>query len=132
MKNKYFIPYLIFLGLFSIMILASVYNHIFNYEVVVGEYAKLGYPEHLIAPMVIAQLFGLFVIIYNKGELLLEWAYAGFFINLIFAIIAHYVSKHGNGAASVICLTLLWSTYSLNIKAKQAKKSESKKAIQIV
>ncbi|MEL6483600.1 MAG: hypothetical protein AAFP96_01990, partial [Bacteroidota bacterium] len=61
-----------------------------------------------------AQFIGLGMIWYNRSKRLLEWAYAGFILNLVFAIIAHYVSKYGNGAPAVICLVLLFSTYFLD------------------
>ncbi len=112
MKKEY-TSYYIFLGLFSMMILASLYKHLFSYDAMVYEYAKLGYPEHLVKPLAIAQCIGLCLIYYNKSKRLLEWAYAGFILNLIFAIIAHYVSKYGNGAPAVICLVFLFITYFL-------------------
>ncbi|MEO9510732.1 MAG: DoxX family protein [Flavobacteriaceae bacterium] len=116
--------YYAFLGMFSLMILASLYRHLFAYDTMVQEYAQLGYPEHLIKPLAIAQLIGLCLIFYNKSKRLLEWAYAGFILNLVFAIIAHYVSKYGNGAPAVICLALLFSTYFLGKKRKSEQEEE--------
>lgn len=124
MKKDY-TTYYVFLGLFSLMILASLYKHLFDYETMVLEYAKLGYPEHLVKPLAIAQFIGLCMIIYNKSKRLLEWAYAGFIINLVLAIIAHYVSKYGNGAPAVICLALLFSTYFLGKKRRTAEEKEN-------
>ncbi|MEO1485363.1 MAG: DoxX family protein [Bacteroidota bacterium] len=113
MQTKYY-AYYTFLGLFSTMIVASLFKHLFMYDQMVLEYAKLGYPEHLVQPLAIAQFIGLGMIWYNRSKRLLEWAYAGFILNLVFAIIAHYVSKYGNGAPAVICLVLLFSTYFLD------------------
>lgn len=124
MKKQY-TTYYIFLGLFSMMILASLYKHLFYYETMVQEYAKLGYPEHLVQPLAIAQLIGLFLIIYNKSKRLLEWAYGGFILNLVFAIIAHYVSKYGNGAPAVVCLALLFTTYFLGNKRSTVQQSDN-------
>lgn len=124
MKKRY-TTYLVFLGLFSLMILASLYKHLFDYQTMVQEYAKLGYPEHLVQPLAIAQFAGLFTIFYNKSKRLLEWAYGGFILNLVFAIIAHYVSKYGNGAPAVICLALLFTTYFLSNKRKPIKEKEN-------
>ncbi|UII80573.1 DoxX family protein [Flagellimonas sp. CMM7] len=124
MKKEY-TTYYVFLGMFSLMILASLYKHLFTYDVMVQEYAQLGYPEHLIKPLAIAQCIGLFLLFYNKSKRLLEWAYAGFILNLVFAIIAHYVSKYGNGAPAVICLALLFSTYFLGKKRKPSEEKEN-------
>ncbi len=123
MQTKYY-AYYTFLGLFSTMILASLFKHLFMYEQMVLEYAKLGYPEHLIQPLAIAQAVGLGTIWYNRSKRLLEWAYAGFILNLVFAIIAHYVSKYGNGAPAVICLVLLFSTYFLDKRRISKRKTE--------
>lgn len=123
MKRRY-TTYYIFLGLFSLMILASLYKHLFYYETMVYEYAKLGYPEHLVQPLAIAQFLGLSLIIYNKSKRLLEWAYGGFILNLVFAIIAHYVSKYGNGAPAVVCLALLFTTYFLSNKRSSVQQSD--------
>ncbi|MGX1930764.1 DoxX family protein [Flagellimonas sp. 2504JD4-2] len=124
MKRQY-TTYYIFLGLFSLMILASLYKHLFYYEVMVQEYAKLGYPEHLVKPLAIAQFLGLSIIIYNKSKRLLEWAYGGFILNLVFAIIAHYVSKYGNGAPAVVCLAILFTTYFLSNKRSTVQQSDN-------
>ncbi|MEO0506122.1 MAG: DoxX family protein [Bacteroidota bacterium] len=123
MQTKYY-AYYTFLGLFSTMILVSLFKHLFMYDQMVLEYAKLGYPEHLVQPLAIAQAVGLGTIWYNRSKRLLEWAYAGFILNLVFAIIAHYVSKYGNGAPAVICLVLLFSTYFLDKRRISKRKTE--------
>ncbi len=120
MDNKNLV-YKIVLALFSFLILGFVWNYLFNYEEALVEFSKLGYPEHLIHSLTVAQILGLAVIVFNKGKWLIEWAYAGFFLNFVFAIIAHYVAKEGNGAAAVICLLVLWVTYVLNKKRKYDK-----------
>ncbi|RNC91645.1 MAG: DoxX family protein [Allomuricauda sp.] len=132
--KKHLITYYTFLGLFSVMILTSLYNHLFDYAATVAEYASLGYPEHLVKPLAIAQFFGLFAIWYNKKKMLVEWAYGGFFANLTLAVVAHYSSKYGNGAEAVICLILLLTTYSLNRKRiahSEAHKEESKVLVKV-
>jgi len=107
------IYYRIFLSVFTAIILFSVYNYIFNFEATLTDLQILRYPSHLIHPLVIAQVLGLIIIITNKIKWLVEWAYAGFFFNLVFAIIAHMATAHGNGAAAAICLLLLCTTYIL-------------------
>ncbi|MEL6975067.1 MAG: DoxX family protein [Bacteroidota bacterium] len=128
MQTKYY-AYYTFLGLFSTMIVASLFKHLFMYDQMVLEYAKLGYPEHLVQPLAIAQFIGLGMIWYNRSKRLLEWAYAGFILNLVFAIIAHYVSKYGNGAPAVICLVLLFSTYFLDKRRISKRTAEEEYAM---
>lgn len=107
------LAYWIFLGLFSVMMLGSLYNYLFEFDATLIEFQKLGYPDYLIHPLIIAQGIGIAVLISNQSKWMVEWAYAGFFMNLVFAIMAHYMSKHGNGAAAVVCLILLWTVYVL-------------------
>lgn len=108
----------LFLTLFCIMILTSVWNYIFDFKETLAEFRMLGYPSHLIHPLVVAQVLGLMILISNRGKWLVEWAYAGFFMNMVFAIIAHYVTAQGNGAAAVVGLILLWTAYVLHKKLK--------------
>ncbi|MEX0274575.1 MAG: DoxX family protein [Flavobacteriaceae bacterium] len=118
------IAYWTFLGLFSLMILGSVWNYMFNFEATLNEFAKLGYPTHLVHPLVVCQIIGLVVLISNKGKWLIEWTYAGFFFNLAFAVMAHYMTKEGNGAAAVIGLIILFATYILNKELKYDREQE--------
>jgi len=112
------VVYLIFMSIFSIIIIYSLCKYIFDFETVAQEFNSLGYPEHLIPLLTLGQALGLFILVRNKGHWLPEWAYTGFFINFICAIVAHYMSKAGNGASAVLCLILLGSIYMLNKKIK--------------
>ena len=105
------ISYLLALSSFSIAMVYAVANSFVNYETIVGTFEKLGYPSYLIFVIGAAQLIGLAVLILNKNNWMTEWAYAGFFMNFIFGIIAHLMAKEGNGAAAVLCIILLWLTY---------------------
>lgn len=100
------------------MIIFSIWNYLFQYEATLEQFKVLGYPEHLIHPLITAQTLGLIIIISNRGKWLIEWAYAGFFMNLLFAIIAHYVTQKGNGAYAVLCLIFLIVTYVMNKQRK--------------
>ncbi len=128
MNNKK-IAYIVVLSLFSLLIMGSIWNYVFNYEETLANFTELGYPEHLIHSLTVAQFVGLAVIIFNKGKWIVEWAYAGFFLNFIFAIVAHYMAKQGNGAAAVICLIMLWITYVLHQKLELEAEEESHEAL---
>ncbi|PCJ92813.1 MAG: hypothetical protein COA50_14860 [Flavobacteriaceae bacterium] len=119
------IAYYIILGLFSTVIFISIWNYLFNYEATVAQLEILGYPGHLIHPLALAQIVGIVIIITNKGGWIINWAYAGFFYNLVFAIIAHHSTNHGNGAAAVICLILLFTSYVLNKQLKNERESNT-------
>ena len=63
------------------------------------EYAKqnvydLGYPEYFRIAMLAMKLLGVLIIIIPKiNPRIKEWAYAGFFINTLFAIISYWAVK---------------------------------------
>lgn len=120
------ITYYISLGLFTIIILFSVWNYLFNFSDTLSQMEMLGYPEHLIHPLAIAQTLGIIILVLNKGGWLINWVYAGFFYNLIFAIIAHYATHEGNGAPAVICLILLCVSYVLNKQLKNQSEIKEK------
>ncbi len=119
--------YRIALILFSIAILYAVANSFINYDAIVLKFQQLGYPSYLIFVIGIAQLLGLAIILLNKGKWLLEWAYAGFFLNFLFGVIAHLLAKDGNGAPAVVCLVLVWVTYIQNKKLKYHKENPKTK-----
>lgn len=123
------IVYWVLLALFTAMILTSIWNYIFHFEETLVQFQILGYPSHLIHPLVVAQFLGLVIMLSNKGKWLIEWAYAGFFMNMVFAIIAHYVTAEGNGAAAVLGLLLLFTIYILNKRLKYMREVEIKEPV---
>ena len=123
--NNAKLNYRISISLFAIAIIAILINYYLNYDAVVVTFTQLGYPSYLIHVLGVAQTIGLIILLFNKGKWILEWAYAAFFMNFTFGIIAHLVSKDGNGATAVICLILVWVTYIQNKKLKYYKESAS-------
>lgn len=119
--NNVKLYYNIAITLFTIAIIGIVGNSYINYDSIVLKFEHLGYPTYLIQVLGVAQILGLLILVSNKGKWLLEWAYAGFFMNFTFGIIAHLLSKDGNGATAVICLVLIWVTYIQNKKLKYYK-----------
>ncbi|MFK5973713.1 MAG: DoxX family protein [Flavobacteriaceae bacterium] len=117
--------YYIVLSLFSLAILLSAYFYIFHYGDVALEFNKLGYPDHLVGIVAFGQVNGLSIIISNSEKSIKEWAYTGFFINFLCAFIAHFFSKHGNGALATLFLILLDVLYILNKLYNSEKASTS-------
>ncbi|TVZ15560.1 DoxX family protein [Maribacter sp. MAR_2009_72] len=118
--------YLVALSLFSIAIIGAIINSIINYEEVAHIFIKLGYPIYLIHLLGVFQTIGLLMIIFNKTHWILEWVYAGFFMNLILGAVAHLAIKDGNGASAVICTVLLFITYILG---KRVRNDENEMAV---
>lgn len=110
MKSKRII-YWIATGLLSALLLFSLYNYIFNFEMVKELMVGFGFPTFLIYFLMIAKILGLIAILSNIKGVIKEWAYAGFFFNFALAFLAHYNASDGEGAGAVIALLLLVISY---------------------
>lgn len=113
------------LSVFAVAIIGAVLNSILNYDTVALTFEALGYPVYLIHLLGTAQIIGLVLIVLNKDKLLLEWVYAGFFMNLILGCIAHLAVNSGNGASAVVCLVILLITYVQAKKIRSYKKEST-------
>ncbi|MBA6315966.1 DoxX family protein [Cellulophaga baltica] len=118
--------YVISLVIFSLTMLGAVLNSAINYDAIVLKIIKLGYPAYLVQVIGTAQVIGISILILNRTNWIREWAYAGFFMNLVFGIIAHLLAKDGNGATAVACSILLLINYVMYKKIKEKKKNKKK------
>ena len=91
LKIGYWIFTLATCGLF----LMSATMYLTKYEMVKGFFQQLGYPTYIIYPLAIAKILGIIVLLTDKSAVLREWAYAGFFFDVILATAAHYFAGHG-------------------------------------
>ncbi|MFK5880039.1 MAG: DoxX family protein [Flavobacteriaceae bacterium] len=113
-RNK--IIYYVATGLLSALMLFSSGMYIFNHEMVSGLFTSFGYPTYIIYPLAVAKLLGLFAIWNPNFKVLKEWAYAGFFFDLILAFFAHYMVSDGGQNAAVIGMLLLIVSYIFSKK----------------
>ncbi len=105
------IIYWIATGLLTVMMLMSVGMYFSNHAEVSDTFLKLGFPTYIIYPLAIAKLLGLIAIWTNKIKALKEWAYAGFFFNIILAIAAHIMINDGEHMPAIVALVLLLVSY---------------------
>lgn len=89
----------------------SVFNYFFNHEVIVGFFENMGYPTYLIYPLAIAKILGLIAIWGNFSKWLKEWAYAGFFYDVVLAFFAHYMMSDGQHMFAVIAFCAVIISY---------------------
>ncbi len=101
------LTYKISTGLFSALILLGVTMYLVDHDNVARTFETLGYPGYLVYPLALAKLLGLVAIWTRRSTTLKEWAYAGFFFDLVLAIMAHVAISDGEFAPAVIGLTLL-------------------------
>ncbi|TNE51056.1 MAG: DoxX family protein [Deltaproteobacteria bacterium] len=81
------------------------------YAFVAKTFTKLGYPTYIIYPLAVVKILGLIAIWTKKSQRLKEWAYAGFFFDLVLAISAHIAVQDGEFAPAVVALVLLLTSY---------------------
>jgi hypothetical protein len=60
-----------------------------NTEMVRGFFEYFNYPTYIVIPLAIAKVLGIIMILTRYSSWLTEWAYAGFFFDLILAGAAH-------------------------------------------
>jgi len=69
--------------------------YFFNTDMVKGFFTALQFPEWVVIPLAIAKVLGVIAILSDLNATLREWAYAGFFFDVILATGAHYTAGHG-------------------------------------
>jgi len=105
------ILYYVSTGLLTFLMLFSVGNYFFNYDMVAGLFKEFGYPTYIIYPLAIAKLLGLYAIWFSKCTPLREWAYAGFFFNVLLAFFAHYMISDGEQLVAVMAFVFVSISY---------------------
>lgn len=102
---------LISTGLLTLLMLFSAGMYFFQNEQIVGAFTKLGYPTYLIYPLAILKLLGLIAIWTKMSKSLTEWAYAGFFFDVILALTAHLMIGDGEFQPASLALVLVLVSY---------------------
>lgn len=109
-KIAYWIVTVLMCGLFAYS--ASMYFT--NTDGIKGFFEVFNYPTYIVIPLAIAKVLGVIAIISNASRALSEWAYAGFFFDVILATAAHYHAGHGLigysfwGILLVVASRFLW------------------------
>ncbi|MDT0558250.1 DoxX family protein [Ichthyenterobacterium sp. W332] len=81
-------------------------------EMIKGFFESFNYPTYLVIPLAIAKVLGIVMLLWRYSKWLTEWAYAGFFFDLLLASAAHYFADHGIGL-SVYTIPFLLISYFL-------------------
>lgn len=102
---------LISTGLLSLLMLFSAGMYVFSHGDVEMAFGNLGFPTFIIYPLATLKLAGIIVIWVNKNKTLKEWAYAGFFFNLILALSAHLAAQDGEFGGALMGLVFMLASY---------------------
>ncbi len=89
----------------------SVFNYFFNHEAIVGYFEAMGYPTYLVYPLAIAKILGLIAIWGNFSKWLKEWAYAGFFFDVVLAFFAHVMISDGQQLFALLGFFFVLTSY---------------------
>lgn len=116
------IIYYVSTGLLSLAMLAGAFGELTFSQEAIDVFLHLSYPLYLLYILGVAKILGVIGIWQNKFPNLREWAYAGFFIDLLGAIASHIfagdtISQYGF-ALGVLFITLMSYT-SLKKKEKE-------------
>jgi len=101
------ILYWTFTGLFAFMMFGSAIPDVLSQEIAVkGMHGDLGYPLYFIPFIGVMKVLGVIAILIPGFPRLKEWAYAGFFFDLIGATYSIYASNTPNGNATFMLMPL--------------------------
>lgn len=109
MKIAYWISTVLMCGLFAY----SAQMYFLNTEMVEGFFTGMGFPTWIVIPLAIAKVLGVLAVLTNLVPVLREWAYAGFFFDVILATAAHHFAGHGIWGFSMAGIFLVLISRSL-------------------
>jgi len=103
------IGFWIFTGLFCLEMGFTAYYMLFRLPEGAQAINRLGFPSYFRVELACAKLLGVAVLLAPVPARLKEWAYAGFAINLVSALIAHLSLREGPAALAPSTITsVLW------------------------
>ncbi|OIQ27716.1 MAG: hypothetical protein BM564_11595 [Bacteroidetes bacterium MedPE-SWsnd-G2] len=96
------------------LMLFSAGMYFVNTEEVKTIFEGFGYPSYIVIPLAILKVAGVITILLKKNKWLTEWAYAGFFFDLVLATAAHYYAGDGLGVSFFAMFLVLASYFTAN------------------
>ena len=95
------------------MMLFSAQLYLLNTEMVIGFFEHFNYPTYIIIPLAILKILGVVMILWRANKWLTEWAYAGFFFDLVLATAAHTAAGDAWFGLSFVGLLVIFPSYVL-------------------
>jgi len=105
----YWISTAVLCGIF----LYSAFMYFTNTEMIKGFFESFNYPTYIVIPLAILKMIGVAIILWRQSKWLTEWAYAGFFFDLVLAAAAHYYAGDGQMTFAIIGLITIFPSYFL-------------------
>jgi hypothetical protein len=95
------------------LMLFSAQMYLRNTEMVQGFFETYNYPSYIVIPLAALKILGVVMILWRRSKWLTEWAYAGFFFDLVLATSAHYFAGEGWLGLSFLGLLAVFPSYFL-------------------
>ena len=105
-KIIYWIATVLMCGMF----LFSAGMYFANTEMVKGFFESYNYPTYIVIPLAIAKILGVIMVLWRRSKWLTEWAYAGFFYDIVLAFFAHQ-QKAEDVTTTLIVMILVLVSY---------------------
>lgn len=102
-KIAYWVSTLLMCALF----IFSAYMYFTNTEMIQSYFPSLGFPAWLVIPLAIVKILGVIAILTDASSLLREWAYAGFFFDVVMATSAHLHAQDDSHAMAAVGIVLV-------------------------
>jgi len=105
------VAYWVVTALFSLMMAFSAFAYL-TQPMMAQAFKHLGFPSYFRVELAVAKLLGVVALLAPVPDRIKEWAYAGFGITLVSAVIAHSaVDGPAKAAPPVIAAVLLIASY---------------------
>jgi hypothetical protein len=82
-------------------------------ELIKSFFENFNYPTYVVIPLAILKILGVAMILWRPSKSLTEWAYAGFFFDLVLATAAHHYAGDGIIGFSFYGLVAIFPSYFL-------------------
>jgi len=105
--NAQKIAYWVVTGLMCALFIFSAQMYIFNTDMAKGFFASLGFPTWFVIPLAMAKILGVMSVLTDFSKILREWAYAGFFFDVVLATSAHLINADGQHLLSSLGVVLV-------------------------
>ena len=115
-KITYWISTILISALFAM----SVQMYLSGSPKVVEGFKMLGYPDYLRYILATAKIIGVLILLIPAFPRLKEWAYAGFFIDIVGAFWSHMVMQGIGAATGVILPAVLLAVSYITFRRLQA------------
>ncbi len=110
--------YWISTGLLCLLMSYSAAMYFTSTEMIKGFFESFNYPTYIVIPLAVLKVLGIIMILWRKSTWLTEWAYSGFFFDLVLATAAHHYAGHGVVGFSLYGLILIFPSYFLGKKIR--------------